>query len=142
LSSTGGNVQLRGLVLAVLGEGRLECGDVVGSQQAFDTILHNYDEMHSPLVVAYAWRGRGRVALMRRAPTEALDFLERALQGFERLKRTQEAARTFVYQAVALQYVGKSSQAYAALERAREQFVSIRMRAKPRGMRLAQWEAL
>jgi len=129
LNHPGGNIQLRGVVLAVLGEGRLECGDAAGALRIFDTLLHDYDEQYSPLVVAFAWRGRGRVALMRRAWAEALKYLERALQGFERLQRTQEAARTGFYRAIALHQMGEHHQAQTALEHVREQFVSIRMRA-------------
>ena len=126
--NSSGNAQLRGWVLAILGEGRLECGDAPGAQREFDRIIQNYDEAHHPLAVAHAWRGLGRVALMRGAATDALGLFERARAGFERL-RAQEAARTALYQAMALRQLGESQRASAVLEQAREQFIAMRMRA-------------
>ena len=55
---------------------------------------------------------------------------ERALAGFERLQRAQEAARTALYRAIALRQLGKTQLARSELEQTREQFVSIRMRAR------------
>ena len=123
-----GNAQLRGWVLAILGEGRLECGDGPGAQREFDRIIQNYDEAHHPLAVAHAWRGLGRVALMQGAATDALGLFERACAGFERL-RAQEAARTALYQAMAFRQLGESQRASDVLEQAREQFIAMRMRA-------------
>jgi tetratricopeptide (TPR) repeat protein len=127
--NSSGNTLLRGWVLAILGEGRLECGDAPGAQREFDRIIQNYDEAHHPLAVAHAWRGLGRVALMRGAATDALGLLERARAGFERL-RAQEAARTALYQAMALRQLGESQRASAVLEQAREQFIAMPMRAE------------
>ena len=126
--NSSGNAQLRGWVLAILGEGRLECGDAPGAQREFDRIIQNYDEAHHPVAVAHAWRGLGRVALMRGAATDALGLFERARAGFERL-RAQEAARTALYQAMALRQLGESQRAGAVLEQAREQFIAMPMRA-------------
>jgi tetratricopeptide (TPR) repeat protein len=127
--SHSGNAQLRGWVLAILGEARLECGDTLGAQREFDRIMQNYDEAHHPLAVAHAWRGLGRIALIQGRATDALGLLERSRTGFERLKRAQEAARTAPYQAIALRQLGDSQRAYTVLEQAREQFVAVRMRA-------------
>ncbi len=129
LLSEPGNAVLRGQVQVVLGEARLECGDALGAQREFNRILQDYDEAQHPLAVAQAWRGLGRVALMMGAPDEALGILDRAFAGFGRLQRAQEAGRTALYRAIALRQLGETQRARSELERTREQFVSIRMRA-------------
>jgi tetratricopeptide (TPR) repeat protein len=127
--SDSGNAVVRGQVLVVLGEARLGCGDALGAQREFERVLQNYEEAQHPLAVAHAWRGLGRVALMTGAPEEALGLLDRALSGFGRLKRAQEAARTARYRAIALGQLGETQRARSELERTREQLVSMRMRA-------------
>jgi predicted ATPase len=127
--SESGNAALRAQVRVVLSEARLECGDAIGAQREFTSILQDYDEAQHPLAVAQAWRGLGRVALMMGAPDEALGRLDRAFAGFERLQRVQEAGRTALYRALALRQLGQTQRARSELERTREQFISIRMRA-------------
>jgi tetratricopeptide (TPR) repeat protein len=125
-----GNAMLRGQVLVILGEGRLECGDARGAQGEFDRVLEDYEEAQHPLAIAQAWRGLGRVALLMGTPDEALGLFDRALAGFERLQHAQEAARTVLYRAIALRQLGQTQRARSELEQTREQFVSIRMRAR------------
>jgi hypothetical protein len=63
-------------------------------------------------------------------PDEALGLFDRALAGFERLQHAQEAARTVLYRAIAFRQLGETQRARSELEQTREQFVSIRMRAR------------
>jgi tetratricopeptide (TPR) repeat protein len=129
MSRRSGHAGLQAQIQAWLGAGRLECGDVQGAEEVFKAILHDYDEEHQPVAIALACRGLGRVALMQGRPDTALDWLERAQAGFERLAWAQETARTALYQALALRHRGEVQAARIALERAREQFISKRMQA-------------
>jgi tetratricopeptide (TPR) repeat protein len=128
--STSGSAMLRGQVLVILGEARLEDGDAVGARQEFDRVIRDYEEARHPLAVAQAWRGLGRVAVLMGKADEALGLFDRALAGFERLQRVQEGARTGLYRAIALRQLGENQRARSELEQTREQFISIRMRAR------------
>jgi class 3 adenylate cyclase/predicted ATPase len=120
------NAVLRGLVLVVLGEARLACNDAAAARAVLNRVLGEYDEARHPLAVAGAWRGLGRLALLRGRPGEALPLLDRALAAFERLKRVQEAARTALYRAEALWQLGDTPRACADLESALSRFAAMR----------------
>ena len=119
----------RGQVLAILGEGRLECGDVPGAQREFEKISQDYDKTPDPLAIAQAQRGLGRVALMQGAADKALGLLKHAREEFKRLNRVQEEARTALYQAIALWQLGERKRACTELEQAQARFVAMKMRA-------------
>ncbi|HHZ82820.1 MAG TPA: hypothetical protein EYN60_02180 [Nitrospirales bacterium] len=92
---------------AVLGDGRLECGDITGAENVFSDVLDEYDEANHPLIYACAKRSLGRVALLQQNYEMACDVLGQAIQTFEQLKRAQEAARTVLYHAEALLRLGE-----------------------------------
>ncbi|HEV8674892.1 MAG TPA: adenylate/guanylate cyclase domain-containing protein [Methylomirabilota bacterium] len=121
-----GNALLRGLILVVLGETRLACGETAAATALFERVRDEYDEARHPLALAGAWRGLGRVGLARGTPAEALPLLDRALEAFERLTRAQEAARTLLYRAEALWQLGQPDRACADLEAALARFVAMR----------------
>jgi hypothetical protein len=67
----------------------------------------------------------GRVALALGVFDEALERLHSGLDGFERLERAQEAARTRLYRAEAWHGAGQADSARADLEQARERFAEM-----------------
>jgi tetratricopeptide (TPR) repeat protein len=116
---------LNALASVVLGEAYLAYGDLLNAKNVFEDILAKYDEGHHPLVIAGTWRGLGRVTLMQGFYDQAVDWLQRAQELFERLKRVQESMRTGVYLAQALWQIGEHERARSGLERAQERFEQI-----------------
>ena len=122
---TSGNRVLRGHVLAALGDGRLECGEITDAEMVFSDVLDEYDEASHPLIHACAKRGLGRVALLNGEHEKARDLFGEAIQQFEQLKRAQEAARTVLYQAEALWRLGETDRARSDLDRIRQEFTAM-----------------
>jgi class 3 adenylate cyclase/predicted ATPase len=116
---------LNALASVVLGEAYLAYGDLQSATTVFEDILAKYDESHHPLVIAGTWRGLGRITLMQGFYDQAVDWLQRAQDLFERLKRVQESTRTGVYLAQALWQTGEHERARSGLEHAQERFEQI-----------------
>ena len=121
LLSGAANDILRGLVEAVLGDGHLLAGEIDEAEKWFGKVLAEFLESTHPLAVATATRGLGRVAARRGEHGNALRYFRQAIAGFERLKRSQEEARTVLDEAQVLWSMrdadGARSRARAALER-------------------------
>jgi tetratricopeptide (TPR) repeat protein len=121
-----GHAWLRGLVLAVYGEGQLECGQAQEAEQIFESLLAQYDEVGHPLAHAGGLRGRGRQQLLQRNFIEATSTLIKAAELYDKLERTQEAARTRLFLAEALWRAGQVERGREELERARRRFALLR----------------
>ena len=123
---TEGQAWLRGLVLAVYGEGQLACGQDREAKQTFDSLLTQYDEVGHPLAHAAGLRGRGRQQLLQRNFLEAISTLTKAAELYDKLERTQEAARTRLFLAEALWRDGQMERGREELERVRRRFALLR----------------
>lgn len=121
-----GHAWLRGLVLAVYGEGQLECGQTQQAEQIFESLLAQYDEVGHPLARAGGLRGRGRQQFMQGHVSEAIVSLLKAVELYDKIERTQEAARTRLFLAEALWRAGQVERGREELERARRRFALLR----------------
>lgn len=92
---------LRGLVEVILGDGHLLDGNPKEAEHFFRKVLSEFTRSNHPLAVASAERGLGRAALLQESWDEAEKMLSRAAEGFKRLQRSQEEARTHLDRAQA-----------------------------------------
>jgi len=116
---------LRGLVLVVFGEACLEDKQPQTANEVFDQVLQEYPQASHPLAVAGALRGKGRTLLDQGEAEPSLSFFTRAATLFEELKRAQEVARTWLYQAEAYLRLRQKKQAHDKLQQARSVFASM-----------------
>ncbi len=121
-----GNVLLRGLILVVLGEAEVECGEATIAEGVFRQVLSEFHEADHPLTAAGAYRGLGRVASLRRAYSQAVQELERAIGLYERLNREQEATRARLYLAEAAWRLGQVDRARSELDDVRARLAVMR----------------
>jgi class 3 adenylate cyclase/predicted ATPase len=125
LLGTGGNALLRALTEVILGEGYLALGAIDEASRVFERILEGLGDSPPPLAVAGARRGAGRVALARGDLGKAKAELEVGLDGFKKIERAQEVARTMLYLAETLHMLGDRHAAREIILTARAQFEEI-----------------
>jgi tetratricopeptide (TPR) repeat protein len=116
---------LRLLVLVVLGEGLLNAKKTTEAERILKEVLNKCNDSSHPLAFAGALRAMGRLSLILQNSREALNYLERAIAIFRKIKRTQEAARTEVLQAQALKMKGEKTQAREMLKQVLQEFEKI-----------------
>lgn len=121
----GGN-WLTGLVLAVLGEAYLLASEVENAENTFQQISKDFGEKDHPLAYAGAIRGLGCVKLLKEDFASADNLLADATLRFEKLKRTQESARSRFLRAKALLGLGDKPSAQEELNKALISFEAIK----------------
>jgi tetratricopeptide (TPR) repeat protein len=116
---------LLGLAWVIKGEALIDANCLTEAEQSFAHVLSDFTEATHPLALAGAHRGLGRTALASGRHSQAIDALKHALSLYERLNRVQEAARTEVHLARALDREGDAMSAQTHLENARQKFADI-----------------
>jgi tetratricopeptide (TPR) repeat protein len=109
----------------VLGEGLLNAKKSTEAERISKEVLNKCNESSHPLAFAGALRVMGKLSLILHNSQEALNYLERAISIFRKIKRTQEAARTEVLQAQALELKGEKTQARQILKQTLKEFEKI-----------------
>jgi len=125
LLDTSHNRVLLGLASVIKGEALIEAERLKEAEEIFEIVMADYTEATHPLAIAGTLRGLGRIRETTGNREEAIALLKRALALYERLKRVQEAARTEVFLAHALDGAGKRIEAKEHLDSARRIFAEI-----------------
>jgi len=116
---------LRYLVRLVEADALLATGQPDAARAAYEDIRQHCAAQRHPLAEAGALRGLARVMMAKGRHEEALPTLESACEIYDRVKRSQEAARTRMAMGEALLALGRKAEARERLAEAARVFESM-----------------
>ncbi len=120
------NDLLRGLVEVVLGDGLVLCNETDDAAEHYQRVFTGFTEANHPLAIFSAKRGMARAAAARGDLENAEKLLSYAASGFQKLKRSQEEARTILEHARLKLRSGNTGEARRLAANALERFQEIR----------------